>query len=251
MSAANHPLLRVVLAVFGVWSGAVLVAVEGGLGGRWSLHPDAPVDPDQIPEVSLVSGAGGVEGFDAYASIVQRPLFSEDRRPLPADASQGEEAPAPTDVPLNVIVTSIIITADRRIAIVTDPDSKRSQSVSVGAALEGDLSSWKLKELEPRRAVFEGPSGTSTMDLRVFDGQGGEPPTPIVQSAPAPAPTPASPGGEEGGGEKSETPGRPEGAVVVEADSPEARAEQIRRRIEERRRQMREEAERAHAERGQ
>jgi general secretion pathway protein N len=154
------------------------------------------------------------------------------------------------EVPLNVVVTSIVLTAERQIAIVTDPESKRSQTLSVGSALEGDQSAWRLVELQPRAAVFEGPGGRSAVDLRVFDGQGGEPPTPVAQVPVAQAQAPR-PGGGETGAQKQDEEGRPQGAVVVEADSPEARAEQIRRRIEERRRQMREEAERANAERGQ
>jgi general secretion pathway protein N len=251
MSAAAHPMLRAVLAVVAVWSAGVLVAVEAGLGGRWSLHPDARIDPDQIPEVRLVSGVGSVAGFEDYASIVQRPLFNEDRRPPPEEASAGEEGGVVAEVPLNVMVTSIVLTAERQIAIVTDPESKRSQTVSVGAALEGDQSAWRLVELQPRSAVFEGPGGRSAVDLRVFDGQGGEPPTPVAQ-APVVQPQAQAPRpGGEAGGQKPGDEGRPQGSVVVEADSPEARAEQIRRRIEERRRQMREEAERANAERGQ
>ncbi len=87
-------------------------------------------------------------------------------------------------------------------------------SVRVGDALEGEQSAWQLKELGPRKAVFAGPSGNASVDLRVFDGAGGQ------------APTPASI-------EKRED-GKP--------DSP---MQMIRRRIEDRRRQMREEAERA------
>ena len=127
----------------------------------------------------------------------------------------------------------------------------RSQTVSVGAALEGDQSAWRLTELEPRRAVFEGPGGRSTMDLRVFDGQGGEPPTPIGQAG-APRggnePQAAAEAAGENKPDEAVRQGNPDGSLP---ESAEARAEQIRRRIEERRRQMREEAERRNAERGQ
>lgn len=247
MSSADNPFLRTVLVVMAIWSLGVMLAVESGLGGRWSLHPDAEINTDQLPEVRLVSGVTGVGGFEEYASIVQRPLFSDDRRP-PAeeDSAAEQESEQAASVPLNVVVTSIVITGERQIAIVTDPESKRSQTVSVGAALEGDQSSWRLAELQPRRAVFEGPAGRSEVELRVFDGQGGEPPTPLSRSGVARAEGNA---GSEA--EPKEDPGQPQGTQAVQAESPEARAEQIRRRIEERRRQMREEAERANAERGQ
>lgn len=251
MSHVGHPLSRAVLLVFAAWSLCVLMLVESGLGGRWSLHPDSLLDASKVPEVRLLSGAGGVDGFERYQSIIERPLFSDSRRPPVPETAAEEKPPEPVSAPLNVVVTSIVITKDRRIAIVTYPESKRSQAVSVGSALEGDQSGWRLTELQPRRAVFSGPGGArSDVDLRVFDGTGGEPPTPIAAAAPqrgrgapvaAAAPATDRPAGEQ------EAPGSTE----LELITPESRAELIRRRIEERRQQMREEAERAKVERGQ
>ena len=246
MSGSNHPLLRLLLGVFAAWSFGVLLVVETGLGARYSLHPDAEPEAGAIPEVSLVSGIGGAEDFERYASIVQRPLFSADRRPPPPEAgTEPAAADAAPAAPLNVVVTSIVLTGDKRFVIVTDPATNKSQTLTVGTALAGEQSGWRLVELQPRRAVFDGPGGRSSLDLRVFDGQGGEPPTPV--SAPAQvnqtdvaSVAPQNPGGAVDGQAQPSDP-----------DSPEARAEAIRKRIEERRRQMREEAERANAERGQ
>ncbi len=249
MSPASHPLVRAGLGVFCAWSVAVLGIVESGLGGRYSLHPDSAPDVSLVPELSLQSGVGGVAGFDQYASIVERPLFSEDRRPEPAEDAAADDAAGVVVSDLTVVVTSIVITGDKRIAIVTDPNTNRSQTVTLGASLEGDHAGWKLAELNPRSVVFEGASGgRSTLDLRVFDGQGGEPPTPMAQPASGgtSASSAALQAAQREGGEQN-----PEAQVIKEDDSPEARAEQIRRRIEERRRQMREDAERANAERGQ
>jgi general secretion pathway protein N len=257
MSAATHPLLRSVLTVFAIWAGGVLLVVEFGLGARYSLHPDGVPEAGQVPEVALLSGLATAEGFEHYSSIVERPLFSADRRPIAADAAgqaAADEAPAPA--PLTVVVTSIILTDDKRIAIVVDPSSNKSQTVSMGGALSGDQAAWRLVELEPRRAVFEGPGGRSALDLRVFDGQGGEPPTPVAvpsqanrDAAANTAGAGSNRGNAAGNASKGDSPAVPGGGP--QADSPEARAEAIRKRIEERRRQMREEAERANAERGQ
>jgi general secretion pathway protein N len=244
MTASSHPLLRLVLAVFATWSLGVFVVVETGLGSRYSLHPDAEPDAAAVPEVALVSGIGSAEGFERYASIVQRPLFSADRRPPPPEAgSEVAPADAAPAVPLNVVVTSIVLTGDKKFAIVTDPATNKSQTLGVGAALAGDQAGWRLVELQPRRAVFDGPGGRSSLDLRVFDGQGGEPPTPVA------APVQASQGEAAAVPAAAQNPAGDNAAS--DPDSPEARAEAIRKRIEERRRQMREEAERANAERGQ
>lgn len=246
MNTQPQWLWRAVLTALAVWSGGALLVVEAGLGARYSLHPDAARDESAVPTVNLIRGEQALGPFDTYAVIAQRPLFNFDRLPLPSPDAPA--AAAPTAAPLNVVLTSVVLMGDARIAIVNDPAANKSQSVRLGEALQGDQAGWKLVELEPRRAVFEGPGGRTAADIRVFDGQGGEPPTPLA-AAPiqeSPAEGSAAQGGAMQGGQPSVT----DPAAGVVNESPESRAEQIRRRIEERRRQMREEAERANAERG-
>jgi len=244
MTSSSQWILRTVLVTGCAWSFAVLLVVEAGLGSRYSLHPDAAVDERAVSAAALSSGGSRLDSFERYAGILQRPLFYPDRRPVLLASSEPEAEAPPPETPLNVVVTSIVITPEKRVVIVVDPANNKPQTIALGGALGGEQSAWRLVELEPRRAVFEGPGGRSSVDQRVFNGQGGEPPTPVAMASPEMAPPP---GGPATGGVLAT---QDRDAQVAEADSPEARAEQIRRRIEERRRQMREEAERANAERG-
>ncbi|MEO6173215.1 MAG: hypothetical protein ABIP02_08865, partial [Arenimonas sp.] len=50
--------------------------------------------------------------------------------------------------------------------------------VRLGDVIEG--TGWRLIQLEPRRAVLEGPTGQRSMDLLVFNGKGGEAPTAVA-----------------------------------------------------------------------
>ena len=149
-----------------------------------------------------------------------------------SDTPQPDAAPPPA--PLDVVLTSVVMSGEFKVAIVLDNKAQRTQSVRLGSSLEGDQAGWKLVELAARKAVFEGPTGRSELDLRVFDGTGGQAPTALAAPAVAAAPDDAT---------------KPEAAPAEgEAQTPESRAELIRKRIEERRRQMREEAERANKE---
>jgi len=242
------PMLRAILIAVCAWSFGVLLVVESGLGARYALHPDNPLQAGDVPAVALNRAQSTVGDLAAYAEVGARPLFDPERRPPPPPPVAPAEQPAPP-APLNVVLTSIIISGDKRIAIVSDRQTNKAQTLRVGQSLAGDQSAWKLVELEPRRAVFEGPGGRNALDLRVFDGQGGEPPTPVVvATVPAADPNAA-------GGANPLLPGAPQAQAAAtpgaaEGDTPEARAEMIRRRIEERRRQMREEAARLNAESG-
>jgi general secretion pathway protein N len=232
MTAASARLLRAALLAIFAWSVLVWVLAQAGLGARYSLHP---VDIEQIealPQPVLSRAESALKPFAEYAAVAERPLFNPDRRPTPRDQDgTAEPQPVAAPVELDVVLTSVVLSGDRRIAMVAQRDGGNPQAVRVGESLVGEQASWRLAELAPRHAVFEGPGGRSRVELRVFDGTGGQAPTPVSVAKDAePAAEEQDPNAEQ---------------------SPESRAEMIRRRIEERRRQMREEAARANQERGQ
>lgn len=233
MSAASARLLRVALIGVFVWSALVLLLAEAGMGGRYVLHPDDPNRVEPLPELALSRAQSQLRPLTEYAVIGERPLFNPDRRPQPSEAAPAAVTDAPAaPVELDLVLTSVIIAGDTKIAVVAERSGENSQSVKLGQALTGNQAGWKLVELQPRQAVFEGPGGRSQVGLRVFDGVGGQAPTPAaVESAPVQVET-------------------TENAPPAEEQTPEQRADMIRKRIEERRRQMREEAARANQERG-
>jgi len=237
MSAATQRLLTLLLAVFCGWSLLVLLVVEAGLGKRYSLHPEDAAQIDVPPSLRLDSAKSALDDISSYAVIGERPLFNENRQPLPPEVSGAAPAPVAAAAPLDVLLTSVILRGETKIAQFTDRTSGVSQTLKIGQSLAGDQSAWRLVELAARGAVFEGPSGRVEAELRVFDGQGGEPPT-----------APPTPPAERVVQQDAPAEGVPQASAqmpVEGSQSPEARAEAIRRRIEERRRQMREEAARA------
>lgn len=244
MKAATQRLPTLLLGAFALWSVLVVVCVYAGLGGRYSLHPDDPSRVPALPQLDLSRAQTPLGELTDYAQVGERPLFNSDRRPIPVATTPGAETGPTETPPLDVVLTSVIMSGDTKIAIVLDKKTNKSQSVKLGASLAGDQSAYKLIELEARKAVFEGPSGRSEAGLRVFDGQGGEAPTAIEPTAdPNVATAPAQPTPDAQATAGLGNPAQPQ--------TPESRAELIRRRIEERRRQMREEAERANQQNGQ
>lgn len=230
MATTSQRLPTLLLAAFAGWSLLVMFVVYAGLGGRYSLHPDDASRVPELPRLDLSRAQNPLGAMAEYAQVGERPLFNADRRPIPVPAAPGVVAEPAAAVALDVTLTSVILSGDMKIAIVLDKKTNKTQSVKVGATLQGDQSGWKLIELASRKAVFEGPSGRSEVELRVFDGSGGQAPTAVASAVAAPDPAAQS------------DPNAPAADIV---QTPEARAELIRRRIEERRRQMREEAERA------
>lgn len=250
----------------------LLAAVAGWAVLAWLLslagmgrHASAlDVDTSQLPPLpqpraSVAAPAGPLSQFD---QIGARPLFSDDRKPKPF-LLQGEGG-AESAQAFDFVLSSVLITPSLKLAILQSPDRSKSLRVKLGESPESQPS-WRLTELSPRNAVFEGPEGRRSMDLRTFDGTGGEPPTAIAQPGAAPVgqsvrPTPqtqpqpqqpaassSSPASRAAAAPTNgaERPG-PQGPAVVaepgssaQAQTTEQQMEAIRKRIEARRAQLR------------
>ena len=120
-----------------------------------------------------------------YAEIGQRPLFSEDRRPHPFFIDASGEDDGKND--FDFVLTSVLIAPGFQMAILQPSGGGESERVKVGAAPDS-AKSWTLVSVGARNAVFNGPEGERKLELRVFDGVGGEPPS--VSSADHPPGTP-------------------------------------------------------------
>lgn len=162
------------LAAVAAWALGVAILALAGFGGRYRLHPDDPSLMPRLPSAAVQAARSPLGALELYSEAANRPLFYPDRKP--AQVRVGANADA--EQPLNVVLTSIIITPTLRMAIVHDVASNKSLRVREGQPLEGGPTGWKLVSVSRTQAVFESGQGRTTLDLRVFNGQGGEPPTP-------------------------------------------------------------------------
>ncbi len=191
--------LNWLLAALAVWALGFAIVALTGFGGRYTLQGDNASLAPALPSGRVTVSKPALQPLQAYAEASSRPLFYPDRKPTTAKAVD-----TPADQPLDVVLTSVIITPQLRMAIVHDNASSKSLGVREGQPIVGGPQGWKLVEVTPRQAIFEGSGGRSTLDLRVFNGQGGEAPTanglnPQVVSAtnsnppPPPPPIPKPP----------------------------------------------------------
>lgn len=246
------------LAATAGWALVAWALAIAGMGGRVETLADDPTLLRPLPALPRpVDSRLGPLG--QYTEIAARPLFSQDRRPKPFSLQPAGDAQAQA---FDYVLSSVMITPGLRMAILQNPDGSQSLRVKLGEAPEGQPA-WRLVALNARSAVFSGPEGERTMDLRVFDGRGGQAPTAVAAPAPAPRPSPtgvpvAPPGEVERPGRVSAievSPGQPAapapttkpaaapGTSSTAAPSPEqAQMEAIRKRIEARRAALRQEA---------
>lgn len=235
------------LAIVVLAGGCALLALSwvlllGGVGQQ--------IPPAEPLERSDWIGAGGIEDdefalppLETYAEVTARPLFNEDRKPTPP----GSQDPGPDDgdngdqdpVELNVTVTGIIITPEKKVAMVVDNATKEPLRLSEGMPLEGEQSAWTLTSIQPRKLVFDGgATGPQEVALETY-----------TQALKGGAPTRAR--ATQVAVQAQATEEQTEVSQSPTEDDRAARAEEIRRRVAERRAQLREEAARRREEQQQ
>lgn len=218
-----------VMALAGVlaWMGA-------GRGYGWLPETDAP----PVTGVGHIDTDAVVMPPDSeFAEVRQRPIFNEDRKPTPIIDKPSIETPPV--VPLNITLTGVVLTPEIKLAMVRDNAKNEAVSLRVGMPLPGEQQGWVVTEIHARKVVFKNPQDeTSEVELEVAPGltvpPSPRPTAPAAANAAAPVPPPP-------GGAPTTVPGQPPGTQP--GQPPADRAAELQHRIEERRREMREQAE--------
>ncbi len=232
-----------VLALAG-WAAAVWLATGFGLG---SHLPGAGGDADaaaSLPQLPPLA-AERMASADSYSAISERPLFAEDRRPRPYLLGGSEPAASAA-----LRLTGVLLTGDFGMATFTTEQNRSLRLRLNGEAVDG----WQLVALQPRQATVIGPGGNQVLELAVFNGQGGEPPTvlrgangappagaivvpPSAGAPPAPPPAAAPPSPSPAG--NAPAPAATAAKIPPANNGPsEAQMQAIRERIQARRRQL-------------
>jgi general secretion pathway protein N len=253
------------LAATAAWAVLALLLALFGMGNRVSKKAEDPSLVRALP--ALPKAAPERLGpLSQYGEIVSRPLFADDRRPHPFSLQpQGNEEAKTFDY----VLTSVMITPNFQMAIIQPPDgSSAPLRIKLGENNDA-LPNWSLQQLDARSAVFVGPEGERRLELRVYNGVGGEAPTAVtqpgarpqgqpvngpVQTTPAPVPAsrPIQSANTDAAGPEgppvippetpATAPATPDRATPNQPMTEQAQMEAIRKRIEARRAQLRQEA---------
>lgn len=225
----DNPLGIVLASIAGLLAVSMLV-----LGVIWSLSPgDEPLagaagdDPLQVDVPHLPE----TQPIEAFAIVTDRPVFNESRLPEleSEEGAEGEDADAlaeevVVDAP-ELELAGVVITPSLRMVTLRQKDAKKSLVAFEGQPLQGDYGSWHVSRIEPREITLAAGDGRELeLELQVHKAKIAPPPKP-EKPAPEVAAEQAAP------------------AADAEGDQPLTRAEEIRRRIAERREELRRAAE--------
>jgi general secretion pathway protein N len=228
MSVQGAKVLTVILAgICGVLLLLALVLQAGwGRGYRW-LSPD---DSAAVAAAGIDREPFKLPPESAYAATDARPIFNDDRKPTP-ELPDEQTAPPPPSVPLNISLTGIVLTPQLHMALIQDKAKNNTVALKEGMPMPGDQGGWTLIELKQRSAIFKETAGDE-VEVELTTAVASQKPANQTGGRQGKAGQPAAAG--------AKPPAQP---ASTNGTNPQA-SEQLQRRIEERRKQMREEAER-------
>jgi hypothetical protein len=145
-----------------------------GLGkGTAALEPEG-FDIKSLSQLELHGeNSSPAESDQLVEQITLAPLFNLDRQPYVGETGVIDEPKDPPVVaePLKAQVTSIIMIGDKKYAMVIDQISKEKVTLEPGMPLPGEQGLWVVDQIEPRLVTFvsEGEEPVS-LELEVFEG---------------------------------------------------------------------------------
>lgn len=228
------------LGVLVVWLAILCLLAFLGMGTHVKKRADDLSVENPLPTLPTTLAAR-LGPMTQYAEISDRPVFAEDRKPHPF--LLGGATPQVAHV--NAHLSGVIITPDLKMAMLNIDNGKSLRLREGGDAVQG----WRLIALGARNATFEGPNGTQSMQLDVFNGRGGQPPTvlksPSTNTMTIDIQGLGLPQKYDGGGHSPTMPNSPKGGVPMSSmqqppsDISELELRAVRERIERRREQLR------------
>lgn len=114
------------------------------------------------------------------SETIERPLFTESRRPSEVEASDAPVTPVPvvTGPTADFSISAIVITGKERAVLLTHSQSGELTRVTEGEMIAG----WRLERVESDRAVFSKDGDSREIALRTF---GPPPPSRPKRALPA------------------------------------------------------------------
>jgi len=141
------------------------------------LEPE-PFNPAALAQLEVGDEAAALAQIDSKTldQITDAPLFSMDRKPFEPPIDPGTDPgggdPPVEPEPLKARVTSIIITPENSYAMVFDELSNSNVTLKQGMPLPGEQGLWLLDTINPRAVTFVADGEEPVeLSLEVFDGQ--------------------------------------------------------------------------------
>lgn len=127
----------------------------------------------KVPSVKINTTAISQEDRKMMLNTINmRPMFSNSREPFKEDETNVAIDPADEPVPeLKAQLTGVVITPEQSYAMILDTITNERDTYKVGMPLEGEQGGWTLNSIQSRKVVFVSDDDkTEELELAVHSG---------------------------------------------------------------------------------
>ncbi len=229
----------------------LLLQRQLGWGANFTTLPEGASPPESSPELPQSEFNADMASELTYLEINDRSLFTQTRTaPTKAVATAEVVKPAIPPVPLTAQLTGVVITPTRKVALLRNAGGDQTYRLREGMPFPGELAGWRVTQISARSVVFDGGADQGQVELKLDvakgspqSGQAGLPFIPQVQGN-SPVPPMSDNSKFNTAAMAMPVPGVPPPPPPPPSADQAAREVEVQRIIEERRAQMRAEAER-------
>jgi len=101
--------------------------------------------------------------------IGTRPMFSSDRKPFVEIEIEVVDEPQEEVDELKVKLTGVVITPEQSYAMILDPATNQRETYQVGMPLDGEQGGWTLNSIQSRKVTFVSDDNqTAELELEVY-----------------------------------------------------------------------------------
>lgn len=230
----------------------LLLQRQLGLGSAYSTLPDVPAAAEVALDAPQSDFKPDMASEMAFLEINDRSLFTQTRTaPTKAALVVAEAAPEMPKVPLTAQLTGVVITPNRKVALLRSAGGDQTYRLREGMPFPGELAGWRVVQINARSVVFDGGAAQGQVELKLDVAKGapmsGNPNgLPFVPQVPGNSSVPPMSDNSKfnSAAMSMPAPGAPPPPPPPPSADQAAREMEVQRIIEERRAQMRAEAER-------
>ena len=230
----------------------LLLQRQLGLGSAYSTLPDVATPVELAMEAPQSEFKPDMASEMTFLEINDRALFTQTRTAppkfVPPPPPPGAELPK---VPLTAQLTGVVITPTRKVALLRSAGGDQTFRLREGMPFPGELAGWRVTQINARSVVFDGGAAQGQVELKLDVAKGSPMSSnpnglPFIPQVPGNSPVPPMSDNSKFNSSAiaMPVPGAPPPPPPPPSADQAAREMEVQRIIEERRAQMRAEAER-------
>lgn len=142
--------------------------------GKVDVSEDSANGIPNVPESATIEKKSNEDNKRTLEELGMRPMFSPDRLPFVPPVIEDDNEPGPViEIPeLNAQLTGVVITPEQSYAMILDTSTNQRETYKVGMPLDGELGGWTLNSIQSRKVTLVSDDDkTEELELEVYSQQ--------------------------------------------------------------------------------